>query len=346
MAGGICPQPDFNQSCNPHWLIRTEALQYMSDYYDDDEDLAQEGVVFNVQKYSVHDGPGIRTNVFLKGCNLRCRWCSNPESQHPHPELAWNEGRCIGLDKCGHCLTTCKKGAIVKGRNNLPSLDRSLCGDCAHDCAKNCPAQGLLIYGQKRTVKDVLDSVEQDMAFYSRSGGGMTLTGGEPLMHRNFAVPLLRQARKRHLKTAIETCGMVPEHHLRDAAPYLTYALFDIKHMDSQTHKENTGAGNERILNNFRILAEEFPDLPVLARTPIIPGVNDNEDAITAIAEFLRPYTHVKYEMLPYHRLGTQKYLFLQRTPPMGDVSLAKSKLPSLHAAATSILGNRVQAIK
>lgn len=316
------------------------------DEIDDDADLAQEGIVFNIQKYSVHDGPGIRTNVFLKGCNLRCRWCSNPESQHPHPELAWNAGRCIGLSKCGHCLENCKNGAITNGPDDLPQLNREICGNCDQICAKACPSQGLLVYGKKRTVRDVIDSVEQDMAFYCRSGGGMTLTGGEPLMHKDFAVALLRQARKRRMKTAIETCGMVPDHHIRDAAPYLTYALFDIKHMDSATHKENTGAGNEHILANFRILAEEFPHLPILARTPIIPGINDNEEAVYAIAKFLEPYGHVKYEMLPYHRLGTQKYQFLQRTPPMGEVTLAKSKLPGLHKVAQSVLGSRVQNIK
>ena len=122
-------------------------------------------MVFNIQKYSVHDGLGIRTNVFLKGCSFRCRWCSNPESQHPHPELAWNEGRCIGLDKCGQCIEVCQNDAISKGENNRPLIDRALCKDCSHTCAYKCPAQGLLVYGKKRTVKDVLDSVEQDMAF-------------------------------------------------------------------------------------------------------------------------------------------------------------------------------------
>lgn len=318
---------------------------YEEDDYDDDEDLAREGYVFNVQKYSVHDGPGIRTNVFLKGCNLRCRWCSNPESQHPLPELAWNEGRCLGLEKCGHCLEKCPNGAIVAA-NGLPLLDRSKCGSCDHVCAANCPSQGLLVYGKKRSVKDIVDSVEQDMAFYTRSGGGMTLTGGEPLMHKDFAVALLRQARKRRIKTAIETCGMTPDHHLRAAAPWLSYALFDIKHMDSDIHKQNTGAGNERILANFRILAEEFPSLPLLARTPIIPGVNDTEEAVGAIAEFIKPFGHVRYEMLPYHRLGTQKYQFLQREPPMGEVTLDKTRLPRLMRTARSILGDRVEDFK
>ncbi|WP_297050340.1 glycyl-radical enzyme activating protein [uncultured Desulfovibrio sp.] len=315
---------------------------YQEDY-DDDQDLAREGMVFNIQKYSVHDGPGIRTIVFLKGCALRCRWCSNPESQNTGPELAWNEGRCIGLEKCGHCLEACDRGALTPGADGKPVLHREKCGDCAQACAGACPPQGLLVYGKRRTAGDVLDAVEQDMAFYTRSGGGMTLSGGEPLLQRDFAVALLRQARQRRMKTAIETCGMVPEENIRAAAPWLSYALFDIKHMDAATHKEQTGADNARILANFRILAEEFPTLPILARTPVIPGFNDTPEAIESIARFLEPFGHVRYEMLPYHRLGTQKYHFLHREPPMGDITLEKSRMPRLQQVALDILGERVQ---
>lgn len=315
---------------------------YQEDF-DDDDDLAQKGMVFNVQKYSVHDGPGIRTIVFLKGCSLRCRWCSNPESQNTMPELAWNQGRCIGLEKCGHCLTACERGALSPDSQDKPQLQREKCGDCGHICADACPSQGLLVYGRERTVGDVLDAVEQDMAFYTRSGGGMTLSGGEPLLQKNFAVALLRQARQRRLKTAVETCGMVPEENIREAAPWLSFALFDLKHADSDTHKAHTGAGNERILDNFRILAEEFPQLPMRARTPVIPGFNDSPEAISAIARLIEPHGRVEYELLPYHRLGTQKYHFLHREPPMGDVTLEKSLMPELQKAAQDILGSRVQ---
>ena len=141
---------------------------------DEQRDLEQQGFVFNIQKYSVHDGPGIRTIVFLKGCALSCRWCSNPESQHTRPELAYNAGRCLELDKCGHCLMACERGAVSRGGDGKPRIDRSLCADCATSgampCAEACPAQGLLVYGKKRNVDDVLSSVEQDAAFYSRSG--------------------------------------------------------------------------------------------------------------------------------------------------------------------------------
>lgn len=171
----------------------------------------------------------------------------------------------------------------------------------------------------------------------------MTLSGGEPLLQADFAVALLRQARARRLKTAVETCGMVPATSVRAAAPYLNYVLFDIKHMDSAAHEARTGRPNTRILDNFRILAEEFPDVPILARTPVIPGFNDSEEAITAIAAFLKPFERVLYEMLPYHRLGTQKYHFLGRRPPMGDVALDKTVMARLQRTALDILGARVQ---
>ncbi len=300
-------------------------------------------MVFNVQKYSVHDGPGIRTIVFLKGCSLSCRWCSNPESQQREPELAFNAGRCLGVSKCGHCIVACPYGSITLGEDDKLRIDRSHCTACHMPCADACPAQGLLVYGKQRTVDDVLNVVEQDMAFYARSGGGLTLSGGEPLLQGEFAVALLREARARRIKTAVETCGMVSAETVRAAAEYLNYVLFDIKHMDSAEHEAQTGLSNRHILENFRILAEEFPDLPILARTPIIPGFNDSEQAVTAIAQFLKPYERVEYEMLPYHRLGTQKYQFLDRPVPMGEVKRDAEHMNRLQAVAQSILGQRVR---
>ncbi|AVD71703.1 (2S)-3-sulfopropanediol dehydratase activating enzyme [Desulfobulbus oralis] len=311
---------------------------------DKDQDLAQTGTVFNIQKYSVHDGPGIRTIVFSKGCSLRCRWCSNPESQLVVPELAYNRGRCLEVDKCGHCIDACPSHAIRRGDDDKPVLDRKYCADCAAmPCVAACPAQALLVYGSTRSVADVLSAVQKDAIFYSRSGGGMTISGGEPLLHADFAVALLRQARAHRLKTAVETCAMVPAATLRAAAPYLNYVLFDLKHMDSAVHKEQTGHSNETILENFRILVTEFPELPVLARTPVIPGFNDNEASIRAIAEFIKPYGQVEYEMLPYHRLGTQKYEFLGRTPPMGATKLDEVLFSRLLGVAKEVLGARVR---
>ena len=307
------------------------------------DDCQRQGMVFNVQKYSVHDGPGIRTIVFLKGCSLSCRWCSNPESQQREPELAFNAGRCLGVSKCGHCIVACPYGSITLGEDDKLNINRNHCTACHMPCAAACPAQGLLVYGKQRTVDDVLNVVEQDMAFYARSGGGLTLSGGEPLLQGDFAVALLREARARRIKSAVETCGVVSAEASREAAPYLNYVLFDIKHMDSAQHEAHTGLPNRRILENFRILAEEFSNLPILARTPIIPGFNDSEESVAAIAEFLKPYERVEYEMLPYHRLGTQKYQFLDRPVPMGEVKLDTAHMNRLQAVAQGILGQRLR---
>ncbi len=297
------------------------------------------GNVFNIQKYSVHDGPGIRTIAFLKGCPLKCRWCSNPESQESRPELAFNENRCLTVSKCKHCINACERGAITRRDDDKIVINRSLCEGCSMPCSKACPANSLIVYGEHRSVDSVLNVVEQDSAFYTRSGGGMTLSGGEPLMQGDFATALLREARKRRLKTAIETCGVAPWSSFEKAAPHLSSVLFDIKHMDSQRHIEFTGASNERVLDNFTKLVENYPNTPILARTPIIPGFNDSVEAVTAIANFLKPFTHVRYEMLPYHRLGTQKYTFLCRTAPMGDVTLPQEAMYPLIEAVVNILG-------
>lgn len=286
------------------------------------EDRKITGVVFNIQKYSVHDGPGIRTIVFTKGCPLACRWCSNPESQSPRPQMAFNPGRCISPAKCNFCMPACPYGSITASDGAL-SIDCSRCADCETlACARACPSQSLIVYGQERTVEDVLGVVAQDALFYSRSGGGMTMSGGEPLMQKKFALALLREARRRRIKTAVETCGCILWETLEEAAPLLNNILFDIKHTDTEKHRWGTGAGNELILSNLKRLLETFPDKPVLVRTPVIPGFNDDDDTARSIGRFLRGYAGVSYEALPYHRLGTQKYMFLGREYPMGEVSL------------------------
>ena len=213
--------------------------------------------------------------------------------------------------------------AITVNEDGTLSLDRSKCDVCKTlDCAHACPAQGMIIYGENKTVDQILKEVEKDALFYARSGGGMTLSGGEPLMHADIALPLLREARHRRIKTAIETCGCIPWDTLKEAAPYLNYVLFDVKQMDSEKHREGVGVGNELILSNLKKLLTEFPNLHVQVRTPIIPGFNDNDEFAYALGEFLKGYENVGYEALPYHRLGTQKYDFLSREYAMGDVSL------------------------
>ncbi len=295
-----------------------------------------QGMVFNVQRYSVHDGGGIRTIVFLKGCPLRCAWCSNPESQLMEAELARNELRCLSSEKCGFCLKACSSGALSAPEGGLPKIDRNLCTQCM-SCTGMCPSKALIPYGARRTAGDIIDLVEQDSPFYSRSGGGMTLSGGEPLMQGEFALALLREAKKRRIDSAMECCGQAAWPILEQACGLLQELLFDIKVIDPQKHKDATGINNTLILENFKRVQRDFPKLSVCVRTPVIPGVNDTPEDIQAILDFLKPYQNVRYELLAYHRLGTQKYTFLGRTSPMGDATLDNARMHPLQQLVRSI---------
>lgn len=299
------------------------------------------GVVFNIQKYSVHDGPGIRTIAFLKGCPLSCRWCSNPESQNKEPELARNAGRCIGISRCGRCIEACPKQAISAGEDDTPRIDRTLCAGCTIPCAAACPSQGLLVYGKTMSVGEVLEVVEKEAVFY-RESGGLTLSGGEPLMQGNFALSLLREAKRRRLNTAIETSGFVRSNLLLEAVNLLDTVIIDLKHTDPVQHSRMTGVDNAPIMRNISQLATTFPEKTILVRTPIIPGFNDTEETIEGIADFLLAFPNLRWELLPYHRLGTQKYLFLDREYMLGDVSLPKSVHLRLENVAKNRLGDRV----
>jgi pyruvate formate lyase activating enzyme len=281
----------------------------------------QTGIVFNIQKYSVHDGPGIRTVVFLTGCPLHCQWCSNPESQRKTPQLAYNPGKCLTFDQCIRCLEVCSAGAIQKGADNRAVIDRETCTNCLL-CADVCPPRALKVYGETKSVDEVVNAVEQDGIFYSRSGGGMTLSGGEPMHQPQFAIAILKEARRRRINTAMETCGFCDTDEFIAAGEYLNNLLFDIKVMDPERHKVVTGVSNALILKNLKAIREAWPQLPILVRTPIIPGVNDSPETIRQILALITDMPNVEYEMLPYHRLGTPKYEYLGYPYPLGDVTL------------------------
>jgi pyruvate formate lyase activating enzyme len=284
------------------------------------------GIVFNIQRFSLHDGTGIRTVVFLKGCPLRCPWCANPESQRREPETAWSAAKCIG---CGDCLRT-GAGAVKREGGRVVPL-RRLSGA---EAERLCPAQALQVFGEERSAADIIDIVERDMIFYENSEGGLTLSGGEPLTQPAFTAALLREAQGRHIHTAMETGGLADYQDLRAAARHLDQLIYDIKIFDSRRHQEQTGAGNQAILENFRRLMDEFPRLPTLARTPVIPGVNDHEKEISDIIDFIRPYPNVSYELLPYHRLGAPKYEALGRAYPLGKRALDAGRFRRLQIFA------------
>lgn len=278
------------------------------------------GIVLNIQHFSTHDGPGMRTTVFLKGCSLRCKWCSNPESIHPKSELAYNPSKCIGKDQCGFCLKECPESAIFNVDSDTKvRINWDLCTNCGK-CVPVCPPQALYLFGQEMTVDQVLDEVEQDSSFYRQSGGGITLSGGECQLQADFAAALLAGAHQRGFNTAIETAFNVPWSHVEKVLPHVDTVLHDIKLTDPERHKKWTGVSNERIRANLKKAYETWLDKKFIARTPLIPGVNDDEEHIRATLEFIKPYKNVvDYELLPYMRFGESKYGFLGRVYEMQD---------------------------
>ena len=299
-----------------------------------DDEKAQ-GIVFNIQKFSVHDGEGIRTLVFLKGCPLRCQWCSNPESQLPTLEHAYNPGRCLTAELCGLCLKACTHEAL-KLVNDMIMFDGRKCVGC-FACNRACPSGAQQVYGEKMTVGQILDRVERDGVFYARSGGGITLSGGEALFQHEFALSLLRAAKKRRLNTAIETCAYYKYDYLYQACQQLNKLIIDLKCLDGAKHKEFTGVDNALILENFKQVTQDFPDLPILVRTPIIPGFNDTEEDVRAIRDFIPQRANIEYELLAYHRMGQPKYGYLCRRYPLADLKLDQDKFKHLKEIAADL---------
>ncbi|MBP1774598.1 MAG: pyruvate-formate lyase-activating enzyme [candidate division NC10 bacterium] len=278
------------------------------------------GMVLNIQHFCTHDGPGIRTNVFLKFCSLRCKWCSNPESIHPKSELAYNPSKCIGTKECGLCLKACPESAIFTVDPDVKvRINWDLCTNCGK-CVPACPPQALSLFGHEMTVEEVLDAVEQDGTFYRESGGGITVSGGECLLQPDFTAALLAGAHERGINTAIETAGNVPWAFMEKVLPHVDTVLHDHKLTDPVRHKKWTGVDNARILANFKKAYETFPEKTFIARTPLIPGVNDDEEHIRSVLAFIRPHKNVvDYELLPYFRFGESKYGFLGRVYELAD---------------------------
>lgn len=282
--------------------------------------LALTGVVVNIQHFSTHDGPGIRTTVFLKGCTLRCKWCCNPETIAAKPELAYNLKHCIGAQECGRCLAQCPESALhILASDGKVRVNWDLCSNCSK-CVEVCPSRALYNFGQLMSVAEVLAEVEQDGAFYSESAGGITLSGGECLLQPEFSAALLQAARERGINTAIETAGNVPWSFMARVLPFVDCMLHDYKLTDPQAHKRWTGADNAQILENYRQAYAQFPATRFIARIPLIPGVNDDQAHIDAVLDAIAPYANVsELELLPYHRFGDSKYAFLGRVYALED---------------------------
>ena len=295
--------------------------------------MASVGTIFNIQHYSVHDGPGIRTVVFLKGCPLRCKWCGNPESQLKQKQIAWNKGSCIGCKSCVNDLNDLgccfKNDGLYWDKNATVPADR---------VKRVCPSEALHIIGEDKTALEVLDIVLRDAVFYKNSGGGLTLSGGEPLMQPEFTIELLTEAKKQHIHCAMETSGFAKWEVFKEVAGLLDYLFIDLKCLNDEIHIKNTGVSNKLILENITKVYNEYPDLKICVRTPVIPGVNDKEDEILSIVKFLNNMPNVQYELLKYHRFGIPKYESLNIPYPMGDVELTEEKFQQLKNIAESNL--------
>jgi pyruvate formate lyase activating enzyme len=304
------------------------------------------GTVFNIQRYSIHDGGGIRTLVFLKGCPLRCLWCCNPESQHGAPELGYIELRCVGAKDCGApCVVSCPADAVRLNESGKAVVDRNKCDICGK-CAEACKKGALKIVGREMTVADVMAEVEKDRAFYRRSGGGVTLGGGEPLAQYRFTAELLKAAHEAYLHTALETCGHAPWPHLAVVLEHVDLLQFDIKYMDSVKHKELTGQSNDLILENLKKLQSVKDPRDVIVRIPVIPGCNDSDENIRATAEFAAGLGFNRIELIPYHRQGTSKYAQygmvnpLTGCEPLSEADMARLKMVVLACGATEVGGS------
>lgn len=281
------------------------------------------GLIFDVKRFAIHDGPGLRTTVFFKGCPLTCWICHNPEGQSVEPEILIREERC---DLCGDCLPVCEPGAISLEGDSL-TLDRARCDLCVA-CVEVCVAGALEITGREVTVEGLIQEVERDLLYYDESGGGVTLSGGEPLAQPDFLLAFLRRCEERSLPVVLDTAGQAPRAILEQVEPLVDLFLYDLKVMDGTRHQEVTGKPNSGVLENLAWLSEKGAD--VVVRIPLIPGVNGDEDNLKAMGSFLsglpNPYP---VDLLPYHRIGVDKYSRLGRsykledTPPPTEEEIA-----------------------
>ncbi|MHC4641399.1 MAG: glycyl-radical enzyme activating protein [Planctomycetota bacterium] len=275
------------------------------------------GLVFDIKKYAIHDGPGIRTTVFLKGCPLHCQWCQNPESWEKDPELCFRTGRCV---RCGHCVEVCTRHAttIIEDQPSIDPSNCSLCGECVDACL----AGAREIIGQEMNVNQVMTEIQKDTVFYDQSKGGATFSGGEPLMQSEFLLALLNHCKTHGIHTAVDTCCFAEFEIIRKVADKTDLFLCDLKHMDNNMHERFTGVGNNLILDNIKQLSEAGKE--IIIRIPVIPGFNDDQGNIEATGQFAASLSNIsRVDLLPYNRGGTEKstrlsadYKFMQAETP------------------------------
>jgi pyruvate formate lyase activating enzyme len=310
------------------------------------------GMVYDIQGFSVQDGPGIRTTVFLKGCPLRCPWCHSPESQQFYQQLSWLAIRCVGIEKCGKCLSACPKNAISPGKwaqhavtqESMQHIhvDRSRCDNCG-ECAAVCYPKALAVCGTEYSIEELVHRLRKDMPFYEHSGGGATVSGGEPLCQPEFVLQLLQSLKECGIHTAVDTTGFGQYEIIKRILPYTDLFLYDLKHMDSEQHRIVTGVPNELILENASKIAKAGAKMQI--RLPVIPEFNDSEENIRATGLFCKSLGEAVtvIQLLPYHNLGVMKYqriddskIALEAEPPSDErIQSLKQVLESLSLPVT-----------
>jgi pyruvate formate lyase activating enzyme len=273
-------------------------------------------LVLSISRMTVHNGPGIRTLILFKGCPLRCLWCSTPESQSARPEIAIFPERCI---QCNECLAACPTRAIRLNRSSV-NIDRAACDGCGK-CVAICNAEALRLFGRAMTVAELVAEASKDAVAFKHSHGGVTLSGGEPLLQPQFTVTLVRALTEMGINVGVDTCGYVPRATIERVLPYIDFFLWDVKLVDDRRHQAFTGGSNRRILNNLRFVSRR--GIPIYLRIPVIPGYNDSEEDLKTICKLARELRSVvEVDLLPLHHLGKARYLSLGREYPIEGVPL------------------------
>lgn len=284
------------------------------------------GIVFNIQRYTINDGPGIRTEIFLKGCPMKCRWCSNPESQRAAIEPGVYPSKCISQDRCGLCTKACRQHALIFNDKGIVGIDRDRCKGCMK-CAESCPAEAIRAWGEVMRLDDVMQIIERDRGYYEQSGGGVTISGGEPLLQKEFTRSILKACRQAGIHTCLESTFCTDWESIEPAVEYADLLISDLKHVNDEVHRRYTGAGCQAILTNLRRLAASGHEM--ILRIPVIPGVNDDMQNIRETADYINDSIGDRLrtlQLLSFMRMGEEKCHSLGRAYEMDDLEFDRKE--------------------